>query len=216
MFTTVNSLIYILYLALVVKNPPASVGDIKDVDSVPGLGRSPGEGKGNPLQYFCVENPIDLGALWVTVRGVAKNWTWLKWLSILSQMCPPAFTRLPPHHRHVFFSPVGSAQFLHWLSTQDKNLKCKQRSTMTRTKITLWALGRHIWDLGWKKKQASLSENKQWNLDLAGERILVCDPSNLKRQSSSGLCRQHCFHDQRLTFFPFLWLEIIMQSNHQS
>ena len=75
MFTTVNSLIYILYLALVVKNPPASVGDIKDVDSVPGLGRSPGEGKGNPLQYFCVENPIDLGALWVTVRGVAKNWT---------------------------------------------------------------------------------------------------------------------------------------------
>ena len=153
MFTTVNSLIYILYLALVVKNPPASVGDIKDVDSVPGLGRSPGEGKGNPLQYFCLENPIDLGALWVTVRGVAKNWTWLKWLSILSQMCPPAFTRLPPHHRHVFFSPVGSAQFLHWLSTQDKNLKCKQRSTMTRTKITLWALGRHIWDLGWKKSK---------------------------------------------------------------
>ena len=75
MFTTVNSLIYILYLVLVVKNPPANVGDVKDVDSIPGLGRSPGEGKGNPLQYFCLENPIDLGALWVTVHGVAKNWT---------------------------------------------------------------------------------------------------------------------------------------------
>ena len=74
-FTTVNSLIYILYLVLVVKNPPANVGDIKDVDSIPGLGSSPGEGKGNPLQYFCLENPIDLGALWATVHGVAKNWT---------------------------------------------------------------------------------------------------------------------------------------------
>ena len=46
----------------VVKNPPASTGDARDVDSIPGLGRSPGEGNGNPLQYSCLENPMDGGA----------------------------------------------------------------------------------------------------------------------------------------------------------
>ena len=49
----------------VVKNPPAKAGD---VDSVPGLGRSPGEGNGNPLQYSCLENPLDRGTWWATVQ----------------------------------------------------------------------------------------------------------------------------------------------------
>ena len=44
-----------------------------DMGSVPGLGRSPGEGKGNPLQYYCLGNPIDRGAWWATVHGVAKE-----------------------------------------------------------------------------------------------------------------------------------------------
>ena len=44
-------------MALLVKNPPANAGDLRDVGSVPGLGRSPGEGLGNPLQYACLENP---------------------------------------------------------------------------------------------------------------------------------------------------------------
>ena len=44
-------------VALVVKNLPANAGDIRDASSVPGSGRSPGEGTGNPLQYFCLENP---------------------------------------------------------------------------------------------------------------------------------------------------------------
>ena len=42
-----------------VKNPPANVGDVRDTDLIPGGGRSPGEGNGNPLQYFCWENPMD-------------------------------------------------------------------------------------------------------------------------------------------------------------
>ena len=49
-------------MALGVKNPPAIAGDLRDVDSIPGLGRSPGEGNGNPLQYSCLENPRDRGA----------------------------------------------------------------------------------------------------------------------------------------------------------
>ena len=58
----------------VVKNPPASVGD---TGSIPGSGRSPGEGNGNPLQYSCLENPVDRGAWWATVHGVAQSQTHL-------------------------------------------------------------------------------------------------------------------------------------------
>ena len=51
-------------MALVVKNLPASAGgDLRDVGSIPGLGRLPGRGHGNPLQYFCLENPTEPGAL---------------------------------------------------------------------------------------------------------------------------------------------------------
>ena len=64
-----------------VKNPPASAGDIRDTGSIPGLGRSPGEGNGNPLQYSCLEYPMDTGAWQATVHRVRKNWTQLKQLS---------------------------------------------------------------------------------------------------------------------------------------
>ena len=59
----------------VVKNPPANAGDAGDVGLIPGLGRSPGEGNGNPLQYSCLENPMDRGAWWATVHGVTKSQT---------------------------------------------------------------------------------------------------------------------------------------------
>ena len=68
-------------MALAVKNLPASAGDIRDTGSIPGLGRSPGEGNGNPLQYPCLENPMDRGAWWVTVHRVAKSQTRQKRLS---------------------------------------------------------------------------------------------------------------------------------------
>ena len=54
----------------------ASACNLGDLGSIPGSGRSPGEGYGNPLQYSCLENPMDRGAWWVTVHGVAKSWTW--------------------------------------------------------------------------------------------------------------------------------------------
>ena len=55
-----------------VKKPPASA---RDVGSIPGLGRSPGGGHGNPLQYSCLENPMDREAWWATVHGVANSQT---------------------------------------------------------------------------------------------------------------------------------------------
>ena len=57
----------------VVKNPPANAGDTGDPGSIPGSGRSPGAGNGNPLQYFHLENPMDRGTSWATVCGVTKE-----------------------------------------------------------------------------------------------------------------------------------------------
>ena len=58
-----------------VKNPPANAGDLRVASSIPGLRSSPGEGNGSPLQYSCLENPMDKGAWWATVHRVAKSRT---------------------------------------------------------------------------------------------------------------------------------------------
>ena len=59
-----------------------SACNMGDLGSIPGLGRSPGERNGNPLQYSCLENPMDGGAWWATVHGVAKSWTQLRDLTL--------------------------------------------------------------------------------------------------------------------------------------
>ena len=55
----------------------ASACNARDLGSIPGSGRCPGEGNGNPLQHSCLENPMDVGAWWATVHGVARSRTWL-------------------------------------------------------------------------------------------------------------------------------------------
>ena len=68
-------------VALVVKNPPANAGDVRDAGTIPGSARSPGGGHGNILQYSCLENPMDRGAWRGTVHKVTKSQTRLKQLS---------------------------------------------------------------------------------------------------------------------------------------
>ena len=81
-------MVYGLYIgrvsqvALAVKNPPASAGDTRAADSFPGSGRFPGGRHGSPLQYSCLENPMDRGAWWATVHGVAEDQTRLQWLYV--------------------------------------------------------------------------------------------------------------------------------------
>ena len=58
---------------LEVKNLPSNAGDIRDMGLIPGLGRSPGEGHGYPLQYSCLDNPVDRGAWWAAVEGVIQS-----------------------------------------------------------------------------------------------------------------------------------------------
>jgi len=64
-------------VALVVKNPSANAGDSGNMGSILGLGRSPGEGNGNSLQYYCLGNPVDRGDWWATVHGAAESRTQL-------------------------------------------------------------------------------------------------------------------------------------------
>ena len=74
-----------------VMNLPDNAGDARDLGSIPGLGRSLGGGNGYPLQYFCLDNPMDRGAWWATALGVAKSQT-----------------PLSPHTRmYVFMSWMG-------------------------------------------------------------------------------------------------------------
>ena len=77
-----------------VKNLPANAGEARDSGSVPGSGRFPGEGDGNPLQHSRLENPMDRGAWWATVHGVAKNQTRLKRLSTDACSNPGAWKEL--------------------------------------------------------------------------------------------------------------------------
>ena len=76
------------WVALVVRNLPANAGDERDSGLTPGLGRPPREGHGNPLQYSCLENPMDRGACQAMAHRLAKNQTRRKWLSTHAQ--PPS------------------------------------------------------------------------------------------------------------------------------
>ena len=104
--------------ALMVKNPPAYAGHVREEGLIPKLGRSPGGGNGNLLQYSCLENPMDRGAWWATVHRVAKRQTQLNdkhyhlyptfqfsSVSSVAQSCPTlcdlmncSMPGLPVHH----------------------------------------------------------------------------------------------------------------------
>ena len=88
-------------VALAGDNLPANAGNIRGVGSIPGSGRSPGVGNGNPLQYSCLENLIDRGAWRATVHGVAKSWTRLKQLSMQTQVQVGMLVEPRGNHNHI-------------------------------------------------------------------------------------------------------------------
>ena len=77
-----QALIRASQVLLVIKNLPVNAGDVRDPGSILGLGRSPGEGNGNPLQYSCLENPMNREAWRATVHNVTQSQTRLKQFSI--------------------------------------------------------------------------------------------------------------------------------------
>ena len=91
---------------LVVKNPSAKAGDVRDAGSIPRLGRFPGEGNGNPLQCSNLENPMDRGAWWATVPGVAVGHDW----SVLAPVIFKAVVNL--RSQDLLRSVVNTEKFL--------------------------------------------------------------------------------------------------------
>ena len=87
------------------KNLPASVRDKRDVSSIPGSGRSPGGGNDNPLRYFCLENPMDRGALWV--HGIARSQTGLEPFSVHAHNGKKRTLRGSGHQRSNLYFPDG-------------------------------------------------------------------------------------------------------------
>ena len=85
-------------VVLVVKNPPANAGDLRDGVLISGLGRSPGGGHGNPLQYSCLENPMDRGICWAIIHRVSKSQTRLKRLNTHTGVSCTASPTRPVQH----------------------------------------------------------------------------------------------------------------------
>ena len=77
-YITVKVIIEASQVALVERNLPANAGDTREAGSIPGLERSPGVGNGNPLQYSCLEHPMDRGVWWAIIHRVTKSQTQLK------------------------------------------------------------------------------------------------------------------------------------------
>ena len=84
-------------MALVVKNPPANAGDVRDEGSIPRSGRTPGIGNGNPLPYSCLENPRDWGAWGAAICGVTQSRTRLTRLS----------------SKHIFYINMHTYRYMH-------------------------------------------------------------------------------------------------------
>ena len=99
-----------------VKNPLANAGDTGDMSWIPGLGRSSGGGHGKPLQYSCLENPMDRGARWATVHRVTKSWTWLS-----NYACSHATLKWFALILHPAFKP----DWLKWFLNYKRNLTRK-------------------------------------------------------------------------------------------
>ena len=98
-----NDIEWASQVALVEKNPPTNAGDVRDTGLIPGSGRFPGGGNGTPLQYSCLENPMDRGPWRSTAHGVTKSRTRLKQRSI-----HVTFTKSSNRVTIIFFPRVCS------------------------------------------------------------------------------------------------------------
>ena len=116
---------------LPVKNPPANAGDIRDAGSVPGLGRSPGGGHGNPLQYSCLENPMDRGGWWAAVHRVTMSCTQLKRIKQASK-----------NHLEILELPYNPAIPLLGIHTEETR---SERDTCTPTFIAALFIIARTW-----------------------------------------------------------------------
>ena len=154
-------------VALKVKNPPSNAGDIRDVGSIPGLGRFPGGGNGNPFQYSFLKNPMDRGAWWATVHWVAKSQTWLKRLSthadgILKSSDMTLLTKVHMVKAMVF--PVVMHRRKNWTL---KKAKCLRINAF---EVWCW---RRLYRVPWTARRSNQSILEGINPDYSLERLML-------------------------------------------
>ena len=136
---------YLFLGGSVVKNPSANTGD---AGSIPGWGRSPGGGNGNPLQYSCLENPMDRGAWWATVHGVAKSWAQL---SDWARACTHTHTCHFSHWLH--YHPLLSRPLRYFSSLQESSfcaaVNSQPQGPVYRTNKSAWGRQKFPEFLAW-------------------------------------------------------------------
>ena len=114
-------------VAQLVKNPPANAEDTRDMGSISGSGRSPGEGNGNLCHYSCLENPTDGGVCRATVYGVAKSWTQLS---------------MPTHKLFKFWAPQNLNLLLQWCLIYNSSKPKQSQSWYACVRAQLLS---HVW-----------------------------------------------------------------------
>ena len=144
------------------KESACNAGDSGDAGSIPGLGGAPKEGNGNPLQYCCLENPMDKGAWWVTVHGVTKSWTQLS-TTLVCMYKAVTYKGFINHHL------LYLGKFLYKIT--------KFSSRCCTIAIRLWFLSsfRIIRSLGWEDP---LEEGMTTHSSLAGYSLYGCKESD--------------------------------------
>ena len=132
-------------VVLAVKNLPAYAGDLRDVGSISGSGRSPGGGHGSPLQYSCWVNPMDRGAWRAAVHGITKSRTWLTDVCVCVCVCVCESLRLHAHRRAVKSTNQAQAWLLiklRWMGHEShcRGLGCTEPSASSYLRVTvmLW------------------------------------------------------------------------------
>ena len=187
----------------VVENPPANAGDVRDRASVSGLRRSPGGAHDNPLQYSCLENPMDRRAWQAIVHGVAKSLTWLQWFSTCSgrrplfyRYCPFSIGTYPPGHLILICHLIWWLWVDRWLSNLYSQSKISFWSLILNSPLHLpWHIP-HTWS---SKSLCQLSNDSFLPFNQAkGHAVVHHSVSSPHRKSvtasshfSSNLCHSH-------------------------
>ena len=126
----------------VVNNLPANAGDSGDTGSIPGSGRSPGLGNGNPLQYSCLGNPMDGGAWWATVCGVIKSWAWLS--NVYEHACVDIWYRYKLIYRHRYIDrDIDTDVDIAFFFFQNGSLVDRQYHSKAGRRLMKKIFGRH-------------------------------------------------------------------------
>ena len=181
-------------VALVVKNPPANAGDVREVGLIPESGRSPGAGPRSPLQYSCLENPMDRGSWWA-IHGVAKSGTQLKWLNMRAPSGDVQETAGCVHQNSGYHTDL---RVNHYDAPQELCITLRKQLPKTVPVVARSCLTMIPWTAA---RQVSLSR-KQLFKGLIGKEMAM------------GLLESHWDPTPKFSFSQLIWLAALLVVTH--